>query len=157
MDSVRTLIGSVNLPNFNFKVGNLDFSSSYLQVAEVIFLIFVLIMALAQFRRHLMDWSIKGALFGLFFGFLFALILEGFLLIGGKTAVTEVIGWKAAPKPLLTVLDLGKEKLVNVLGVTSEIPLSSAKEKASPEDIFAAFRALSPEESEEVKEIICKP
>ena len=157
MDSVRNLTNSLPSSGFNYQVGSLNFSTSYLQAGAVVFLLFILVLTLAQVRRHFVDWSLKGALFGLFFGFILALILEGFLLVGGKTAITEVIGWKSAPKPILAVLDIGRDKLINVLGINTEIPSSKAKNRLNPQEIIESFTSLSSSEAEEVKEIICKP
>jgi len=148
-----------NMPggNFDFKLGSLEFAPSYFTAAAVIVLIFLLIVTLAQVRRHFMNWSIKGALFGLFFGFVLALILEGFLIIGGQTAVTELLGWKSAPKPILAVLDAGHNKLINVLGVSTEIPSSFAKNKVDKSEILSLFNSLSKKDSDELRKIICDP
>ncbi|MFZ5933064.1 MAG: hypothetical protein ACOYT7_03260 [Patescibacteria group bacterium] len=140
-----------------FSIGKFSFSTSYLQALAVIALSFLLILSLASFRRHLIGWSIKGALFGLFFGFLLALIFEGFLIIGGKTAVTEILGWKNAPKPLVNVIDAGRAKLVNVLGVTQEIPSSVAKENPTTEDAVNILQSLDPVERERVRSLFCAP
>jgi len=43
-----------------------------------------------------------------YFGFLLALILEGFLLIGGKTILTSVLGLENPPAPISIALDAGK-------------------------------------------------
>jgi hypothetical protein len=152
MDLARTL-GK----GFQFNLGDLEISTSYIQAGLIVFLLFLLVLSLAQFRRHLLTWSIKGALFGIFFGFLLALIFEGFLVIGGKTAVTELIGWKSAPKPLLNVLEAGRTRLVKVLGVTDEIPSSSAKEDPGVEDALKVFQSLDPQESQILKKSICEP
>lgn len=143
--------------NLDFHIGNLSFAPSYLQAGAIIVLIFLLIVSMAQFRRHLLSWSVKGAVFGIFFGFLLALIMEGFLIIGGKTALTEVLGWKNAPKPIQTALDIGRSKLTNVLGVKDEIPASTAKENASHEDVIRGFQSLSPAEAKKAKSAICQP
>ena len=58
--------------HFNLNLGSFSLPVSYAQAALVIFLIFLLVLVMAQFRRHFVDWSIKGALFGIFFGFLLA-------------------------------------------------------------------------------------
>jgi len=142
-------------------IGNVQVSPAYLEVGAIIFLLFILVLSLAQLRRHFVDWSFKGAVFGLFFGFLFAFVLEGFLIIGGKTAITGVLGWKNATKPILAVLDLGKEKLVQVLGVQDEIPVSSAKTISGTtllkaKDVINFFQSLSPSEVEKARKIICQ-
>lgn len=142
---------------FSLSLGKLSFSPSYLQAGAIVLLLFLLVLAIAQVRRHLFEWSLKGALFGLFFGFLLALILEGFLIIGGKTAVTEILGWQDPPKPILSVLDAGKGKLINVLGVESGIPTSLAQEKPGWEDVIEAFQKLDPAQVKKAKDIICRP
>ncbi len=146
---------------FFSNVGNyfadLYFSKNYLQAGAILVLIFLLVITLAQIRHHYVDWSIKGGIVGIFFGFLLALILEGFLIIGGRTAVTEFLGWKNAPKPIKTALDIGKVKLINVLGVTDEIPNSFASDNPSAEDAIDLLQNLDPAETKKVKALICEP
>ena len=102
--------------NFNFNLGKISFTPSYWQAGAMILLIFLLIMMMAQFRRHFLDWSFKGALFGLFWGFILALVLEGFLFISGRTMLIQLFGWKNPPKPIVNILDLGRNQLTKVLG-----------------------------------------
>jgi len=63
-----------------------------------------------------LNWSFKGALFGFFWGFVFALALEGFLFMSGKNMLIGIIGWKNPPKPIVNILELGRSKLIKVLG-----------------------------------------
>ena len=140
----------------NFNIGKVSLSPSYIQAGAIIFLLFLLILSFAQLRKHFVNWSLKGALFGIFFGFIFALFLEGFLIIGGRTALTELIGWKNAPKPIVNVLDAGRNKLVEVLGVADEIPSSVAKENIEALDIIDLFQSLNPQEAKKVKNLICR-
>ncbi len=98
------------MPKFNFQ-------PSTIQVVAIVFLLFLLVLSIAHMRRHFFDWSMKGATFGLFFGFVLALILEGFLLVSGKTVLIGFLGWKNAPKPLQNVLEAGRTELTKVLGV----------------------------------------
>lgn len=120
----------------HFSLGNFSFSPSYLQAGVIILLVFILLLTLAQLRRHFVDWSFKGAAFGLFFGFLLAVALLGVL----------IIGWKKAPKPIADLLDMGRSKLTQVLGIKDEI--------SKPIDFF---QALTPAEAAKVKKIICQP
>ena len=143
--------------SFNFNVGKISLSTSYLQAGAIVVLLFLLVLSMASFRRHLIGWSLRGALFGLFFGFLLALIFEGFLIIGGKTAITELVGWKNVPKPIANLLDSGRTKLVQVLGVTQEIPTSIAKENPTVEEAIGVFQSLDPQESAKVRKMICEP
>jgi hypothetical protein len=130
---------------------------TYIKAGAIILLLFLLIISLAQFRHHFVKWSIKGGLIGLFFGFLLALFLEGFLLIAGRTAVTELLGWKNAPKPIKTVLDMGHEKLVNVLGTSKEINKTYASTNPTTEDALNTLQNLDPAEITKIRAIICTP
>ena len=150
-------IAQILSSSFQINLGDYNFSTSYIQAGVIIVLLFLLVLSLASFRRHLLSWSFKGALFGLFFGFLLALIFEGFLIVGGKTALTEIAGWKNAPQPLQAALDAGRSKLVKVLGVTEEIPDSVAKENPEVEDVINIFQSLDPSESSKVRKLICEP
>jgi hypothetical protein len=149
---VKLLSENLNLKLFSFPV-----SSATIKVAGIIFLLFLLVLSFAQIRRHFLRWSFKGALFGLFFGFLLAFILEGFLIIGGKTALTEVLGWKDAPKPLQVALDTGRGKLIQVLGVQDQIPASVAKENTTVQGALEALQSLNPSDMKKVKSLICTP
>lgn len=130
---------------------------AFWQVAAIVFLLFVLVLMMAKFRRHYVDWSLKGAIFGVFFGFLLALLLEGFLIIGGRTAITELLGWKNAPAPFATALDAGRKELIKVLGMQSQIPSSFASENTSVEEAVDALQSMSPSDLKKVKTIICQP
>jgi hypothetical protein len=141
---------------FDLNLGKLSFPVSYAQAALVIFLIFILILLMAQFRRHFADWSIKGAVFGIFFGFLLALILEGFLIIGGRTAITGILGWKNAPAPISLVLDAGRKKLIQVLGIKDQVPSSFAKEDATVAGAIDLLQSLNPADTKKVKTIFCQ-
>lgn len=152
MNAVRLLT-----QRLNFDFGQISFSPSYLQAGVIILLLFVLILSLAQFRRHLVNWSVKGAFFGIFFGFLLALVFEGFLIIGGRTALTEVLGWKNAPEPIQIALEVGRGKLIQVLGIADEIPESVARSNFTAEDVIEFFQSLTPNEVSKVRKIICEP
>ena len=141
----------------NFDIGKISFSPSYIQAGAIVVLLFLLILSLAQIRKYFVNSSLKGALFGIFFGFIFALFLEGFLIIGGRTALTELVGWKNAPKPIVNVLDAGRSKLVEVLGIADEIPSSVARENIKALDIIDLFQNLNPQEASKIKKIICRP
>jgi hypothetical protein len=141
---------------FDLSLGKLSLPVTYLEAGAVIFLLFLLVLAMAQFRRHYVDWSLKGGVVGVFFGFLFALILEGFLVIGGRTAITEVMGWKNAPKPIQVALDSGRGKLIEVLGVQDQIPSSMAKENASVQSAVETLQSLNPADMKKVKNLLCQ-
>lgn len=135
--------------------GGLLFSPNLLMAILTVFLIFLLIMTFASLRHRYLGWHIKGILPGLSFGFILALILEGFLILGGRTVLTELIGWENAPKPVAVALDAGRNQLVKVLGeTTSEIPSSNAQTQSS-EDVYQAAQSLSRPEYQELKKLLC--
>lgn len=142
---------------FDLNLGKFSIPVSYWQAGAVVFLLFVLVLMMANFRRHYVDWSLKGGVIGIFFGFLLALILEGFLLIGGKTALTEVFGWKNPPAPLAHVLDAGKSQLIQVLGIQTQIPSSFAKESTTIKSAMEVVQNLNPSDLSKVKNILCAP
>jgi len=141
---------------FDINIGSLSFPISYAQAALIVFLIFLLILVMAQFRRHFVDWSLKGALFGIFFGFLLALILEGFLIVGGRTALTGILGWKNAPAPISLALDAGRNKLIQVLGIKDRVPSSFAKEKTTVSGAVEFLQSMNPADIKKVKAIFCQ-
>jgi hypothetical protein len=143
--------------SLNLNFGSLSFSPSYLQAGLIIFLLFILVLTMAQFRRHLIGWSARGGIFGIFIGFLFALAIEGFLIIGGKTAFTELIGWQNAPKPIRVALEAGRARLVTVLGVSDEIPVLNAQGPTSTDEILKLYQSLPPDQIKSVREMICTP
>lgn len=111
---------------FQFNVGEFTVEPQIWQVAAIVFLLFLLVVTLASMRRHFLEWSVKGAGFGVILGFILALVLEGFLLVGGKTLLIEVLGWKNPPKPVENALELGREKFIQVLGVSDTDPCKEA-------------------------------
>lgn len=151
-DIIGKLTGELG---FEIPVGNLSIRPQLWQAVAIVFLLFLLVVVMASMRRHFISWSFKGAGFGLFFGFLLALLLEGFLLIGGKTVFTEILGWENAPKPLLVILDAGRNKLVDVLGITDQIPTSNAQSKGEADKIIDNYQTLTPDEAKKVRGMIC--
>lgn len=159
MESVQTTTQNLLSTQIKslFKIGNFEFSPTYLQAAAIVFLTFLLIFTLARLRKLYVRWSFSGAHAFLFIGFLLALIIEGFFIIGGRTVITEILGWKNPPKPVASVLDFSKEKIADVLGVKKEIPTSYAQTELSSEEFYTLYDSLAGEEKEKLKELICTP
>lgn len=143
--------------SFELNFGSFSFAPTILQAGAIVLLVFIFLLLMAQVRRHFIDWSMKGAIFGIFIGFLLALVLEGFLIVGGKTAFSELLGWKNPPKPIANILDMGRGKLVDVLGVVDEIPSSFADTKVSQDEAIKILQSLDPTEIKKVKALICAP
>jgi len=153
MEQVQELYEKVSGPSFSYKVGSIYFEPSYLQALLIVFLLFLLVFAFARMRYLYIHWSLgKSAIAMIFWGFLLAIILEGFLIIGGRSFLTVIFGWNNAPKPISTALDVGRERLVDVLGVSDGIE----ERQYSPNEIIEAIKKLSPSETEAVKEYLCQ-
>jgi len=157
MEVIRNLFQNSNIGTFSFEIGDLYFEPNYIQAFLIVFLLFLLVLTLARVRRLYVGWSLKGSWSMIFIGFFLALILEGFLIIGGRTLFTELLGWKNAPKPIGTALDTGREKLVDVLGVTEEVPMSSAQKQIDADEFVFLYQGLEPDEAQEAKRLICTP
>jgi len=135
--------------------GGLIFQLSYFQAVAMAALIFLLILMMGQLRHRFTHWQIGGIMPGVAFGFAMALVLEGIFIVGGRTVITELLGWKSAPKPIVNVLDAGRNQLVDVLGVTGEVPSSNAQ--ASPLDkIYLDWQNLTPKEQADFESQICR-
>lgn len=152
MNSVQFLFKT-----FELKLGKFSLPVPYWEAISIVFLLFLLVLTLAQVRKHYIDWSFKGGLAGIFFGFLLALILEGFLLIGGRTVLTSFLGWENPPLPIARVLDIGKSKLTKVLGEQTQIPSTYAKENATVKSALQTVQSLNPADLKKVKNVLCTP
>lgn len=93
---------------------------------------------------------------GIGMGFILTLILEAILILGGRTAFTELLGWKNPPKPIARVLDSGRAKIVTVLGSQSEVPLSEASSVDTSTSIMSRISELEVSEKEKLKQLLCK-
>lgn len=136
--------------------GGFSFSPNLLQAILMVIMIFLLIYTLGHLRHTYVDWSVKGILPGLTFGFVLAILVEGLFLIGGKTLFTEIIGWKDAPKPISNVLDGSREKIISVLGVQDQIPSSNAKSTPTKNSVVSEYKLLNSQDQESVKQLVCK-
>lgn len=151
---------AANLINksFNFNLGRFNIAPTYWQAAAIVFLLFLLVWTLARLRHMYVNWSIgKSAMAFFVWGFLMAVILEGFFIISGKTLFTVILGWKNAPKPVSVALDAGRSKLINVLGVTEEAATSDVINEPTSEGVILDFQSLPPAHAEEVRKFICEP
>lgn len=131
---------------------------TYWQAAAIVFLIFLMLLTIARMRYLYVHWHMgRQNISMLFWGFLLALLFEGLLVISGRTMFSEVLGWKKAPKPISTVLDITRNKLIGVLGINDEIPASSASEKPTYQSVIGNYENLTDSEKDEVKKFVCEP
>jgi hypothetical protein len=139
-------------------VANVSFSAQAWQVGAIVFLLFLLIITMASMRHHMLHWATKGAGFGIALGFVLALVLEGFLLLGGRTALTAVFAWKNAPEPVAQVLDSSRQKFMQVLGEQTQVPeINAAPPRSTIDDALDSYRQLNPTQAQEFIEKICAP
>ncbi len=143
--------------SFVFNVGGLTFNPSYVQAGAIVFLLFLMVLTLARLRKLYVGWSLgKGSIAMIAWGFILTVILEGFFLLSGRTILTEILGWENAPKPIQVALDSGRNKLVNVLGVTDEVPSSMANETPTFQSVVTDYQTLPAEDSSKARALICQ-
>ncbi len=78
------------------------------------------------------------------------------MIIGGRTALTSVLGWKNPPPAIAAALDNGRNKLIQVLGIKTEIPSSFAKDNTTVQGAVEVLQNLNPADTKTVKAIFCK-
>lgn len=86
-------------------------------------------------------------------GFVLAVIVEGFLMLSGRTAFTEILGWKNAPKPIEVALDAGRGRLIKVLGDSTE--KTSSETTPTYQSVVDDIQKLTPQETRKLKESFC--
>jgi hypothetical protein len=141
--------------SFLFNIGNMEIAPTYWQAGLIVFLLFILIFTFARLRRLYVGWSLKSFLPAVGLGFLLALVFEGFMILGGKTLLIELMGWENAPKPISTALDEGRTELIKVLGVTEEI--SETDRIFDYREVISSYESLSEEDRQKATEYICTP
>ena len=141
-----------------FRVGNLDIDATYWEAAVIILLVFMLVFTLARLRFLYVHWSLGKSAFAMFFwGMVLAFIIEGFFMVSGRTLFTEILGLKRVPKPFSTLLNIGRSRLVNVLGEESAVPDTSAESILNSDQIYSLYSKMEPVEAQKLRETICQP
>jgi len=153
LDKLKSLF----LPQpLHYEIGGLDISPSYSQAAIVLVLVFLLLLSLARVRRLFVHWSLGRHSIAIFvWGFIVALIVEGFFILAGRTMFTEILGLKNVPKPVSSFIELGRNRVYQVLGESIEVKESSALETTT-KSLLKSFSLLNEKEQEEVKKEICR-
>ncbi len=157
MDLVNKWLSFLPQKSLNFKLGRFDLTFSYWQLALIALLIFLLFLSLARVRHLFLHWSFgKNSLSFFFWGFLAALILEGILVLVGRTAFTESVG-KNLPKPVAGLVETAGEQLTKVLGEKTQVEMTKANGVENAENFIKAFLVLPSDQKKQVKEKICSP
>lgn len=153
----KVILQFLNRPFGIYNIRGIYVEPTYWMAGTIFLLAFLLLLTLARLRYLYVHWSLnRSAISFLFYGFLLALIIEGFFILSGRTIFTEVLGWENAPKPVSTLLDVARSRVAKVLGVTEQIPESVAREKPSYQNVVSDYQTLSPEEAEKVRSSICE-
>lgn len=140
---------------FDLNIGGFKISPNYFQAGVIILLLFLLLLTLARVRRIFIDWSFsKTSLTMLFWGFILALIIEGFFIIGGRTLLTEILEWKNPPKPISFLIQKGKERLMEVVKDESQIDSIEAV-NVNHFYLLNLYNNLPEDEAIKVRESIC--
>ncbi len=154
LDRLRSFLQTQSL---HYKVGKFEISPSYSQAAIVLVLTFLFLLSLARVRRMFIHWSLGRHSIAIFvWGFIVALIVEGFFILAGRTMFTEVLGLKNVPKPISSFIELGRNRVYQVLGESVEIKESSAVGGQNAESLIKTFFLLDKNEQKEVKDRICR-
>ncbi len=154
LDKLRSLLPKQPL---HYKWGSFEISPSYYQVGIILVLVFLLLMSLARIRRMFIHWSLGRHSIAIFvWGFIVALIVEGFFILAGRTMFTEILGLKNLPKPISSFIDLGRSRVYKVLGESVEIKESSAIGGGDAKSLVKSFFLLDEAAKKEVKKQICK-
>jgi len=141
-----------------FKIGNLDVDATYWQAGAIVILIFMLIFTLARLRYLYVHWNLgKSSISMLFWGVVLTVIIEGFFILSGRTIFTEILGMKSVPKPFSTVLDIGRNKFVNVLGQEDSQSIEAESKILNSDQMYTHYVNMDDEESRKLQEILCQP
>lgn len=125
--------------------------------AAVALLVFLFFVAVALLRHQSMKDSIKTTSSGILIGFLFAIVVEGFLVLSGRTFITEMLAWENPPKPIAGVINKGRERLTNVLGTSVEIDSTNADSGPTIQSVIEDYLSLPPDQADQIKASICRP
>lgn len=140
-----------------YKLGAFEVSPSHYQVGIILFLVFLLLLSLARVRRMFIHWSFGRQSIAIFaWGFIVALIVEGFFILAGRTMFTELLGLRNLPKPISSFIDLGRSRVYQVLGESVEIKESSAVSDPDAQSLIKSFFLLDEQGKKEVKNQVCR-
>lgn len=156
INSASSAVGFVSR-TFPLTIFGLEIEPTYWQAAVIIFLLFLLVFTLARIRYLYVHWSLGSSAWAmLLWGFLLALVLEGLILVSGKTILMSVFGWRNPPQPVDILLSTGREKFIQVLGVEDEAK-KNQNLKTNYQTVVLDFRSLPEEERKKAKVFICEP
>jgi len=140
--------------SFDLPIGSINLKPAYWQAMAVLFLVFLLIFTFARLRHLYVKWSFKGFLPAVLMGFILAIILEGFLIMSGKTIFVQIIGLENMPKPISTFLDESRQELVEVLGEDQSCEIESLDSTINA--TLDAYSQLPDDQKTTIQKVICE-
>lgn len=117
--------------------------------------VFIFLLLLGWARHHMLEWSIKGARFGVIFGILLTLIVEGLLLFGGRNLIVGALQNEKTPPVVRTLFSQAFGEIA--VALKSDPKTLGASEKTSAVSVVGDFNELSKSEQERARDLICKP
>jgi len=153
MGAIQNIFQKISGGDLGFGIGGSSVAPNYLQALGIIFFLFLLLLVLAKMVRGYMSWYAMGWYIWVFLGFSLALVIEGLFIVNGSTILTEVLGWKSAPKPLQVALDKGKDRLEQVLGESD----TAIGETQGVNELLKIYESLNSKEKDKVNNLICIP
>ncbi|MCS7092035.1 MAG: hypothetical protein NZM26_01640 [Patescibacteria group bacterium] len=145
------------LKTFPLTIFGLEIEPAYWQAAVIVILLFLLVFTLARVRYLYVHWSLGSSAWAmLLWGFLLALILEGLILVSGKTILMNVLGWRNPPQPIDSLLETGRAQFIKVLGAEDEVKIRGTP-KPTYQSVVKDFRDLSDFDRKKAKAFICEP
>lgn len=151
------------LPQISLVISNLlaNFDSylapSAKQVGLIAIGIFIFLLLFAWTRHHMLEWSLKGAYFGIFLGIILTLILETILLMGGKTLIATAVRNEKTPQIVRTFLQKNMMELAQSLTGEPKTLGAAGEQTVSPNEVVNSFSLLSPNDQSRVQQRICAP
>lgn len=115
---------------------------------------FLFLLLLGWARHHMLEWTFKGANFGVFFGIVLTLAIEALIIIGGKTTLAEVVKSDKVPPVVRQTISQNLQELA--VSLTGEPKTLGAKNKVSAVDVVGSYKELSESEQSRVEDLICK-
>lgn len=152
------------LPQVSFVTSNLltNFDSflapSVKQIGIIALGIFFFLLLFGLARHHMLEWSLKGAYFGIFLGIILTLVIEAFLLVGGRTLIVAAVKNEKTPQVVRIFLQKNMMELAESLaGEPKTLGAAGEQKTLSPNEVVNNFSLLSPNDQSRVQQRICAP
>lgn len=130
--------------------------ASTLQMIIVGVSVFLLILLLGFARHHMLEWSLKGAWFGIFFGMLIATVLLAGLFVGGRVLIVQVLQLQSIPPEVRFSVQKYLVEFSQALDVDTQT-LGISAHNPTRQTIVYDYKQLSSTEQQDVRRVLCAP